>query len=326
MISCCSRWRSGSRTSCCTASRPSGASWTPSASSRYNSDVASKPVEQLESVVIRFAGDSGDGMQLTAAGSPRRRRCSATTSPPTRISRPRSAPRRARSRRLRLPAPLRRPRHPHARRRAERPRRDEPGGPEDEPQGPAAERDPRRRQGTRSPTATCRRPAMRATRSRTARWTSTSPPDPADLDDDRGAEGHRRDHEARGRALEEHVRARTDVVALRPPDRGDDRLPAAKVREAARDRRGERQGIPDGLCVRRDDRVVRGAVRGQARRAEAGPLSQHHRQPGACVRADRGVREVRPAALPRRVPDHARVSGARRARTAQELRRAHVPG
>ena len=32
---------------------------------RYNFDVASKPVEQLESVVIRFAGDSGDGMQLT---------------------------------------------------------------------------------------------------------------------------------------------------------------------------------------------------------------------------------------------------------------------
>src|SRR5947208_12863494 len=32
---------------------------------RYNSHVASKPVEQLESVVIRFAGDSGDGMQLT---------------------------------------------------------------------------------------------------------------------------------------------------------------------------------------------------------------------------------------------------------------------
>ena len=31
----------------------------------YNSYVASKPVEQLESVVIRFAGDSGDGMQLT---------------------------------------------------------------------------------------------------------------------------------------------------------------------------------------------------------------------------------------------------------------------
>src|SRR3982751_6825736 len=32
---------------------------------RYTSRVASKPVEQRESVVIRFAGDSGDGMQLT---------------------------------------------------------------------------------------------------------------------------------------------------------------------------------------------------------------------------------------------------------------------
>jgi 2-oxoglutarate ferredoxin oxidoreductase subunit alpha len=32
---------------------------------RYNMGVASKPVEQLDSVVIRFAGDSGDGMQLT---------------------------------------------------------------------------------------------------------------------------------------------------------------------------------------------------------------------------------------------------------------------
>jgi 2-oxoglutarate ferredoxin oxidoreductase subunit alpha len=35
------------------------------ASFRYTSPVASKPVEQVESVVIRFAGDSGDGMQLT---------------------------------------------------------------------------------------------------------------------------------------------------------------------------------------------------------------------------------------------------------------------
>src|SRR5207302_2076854 len=31
----------------------------------YNAREVAKPVEQLESVVIRFAGDSGDGMQLT---------------------------------------------------------------------------------------------------------------------------------------------------------------------------------------------------------------------------------------------------------------------
>jgi hypothetical protein len=39
-----------------------------------------KPVEQPDSVVIRFAGDSGDGMQLTGAASPRRRRWRGTTS------------------------------------------------------------------------------------------------------------------------------------------------------------------------------------------------------------------------------------------------------
>src|SRR3954468_4580607 len=64
---CSSRSRSASPTSCSTTSRSSGESSTSSASSRYNSGVASKPVEQLESVVIRFAGDSGDGMQLTGS-------------------------------------------------------------------------------------------------------------------------------------------------------------------------------------------------------------------------------------------------------------------
>jgi 2-oxoglutarate ferredoxin oxidoreductase subunit alpha len=37
----------------------------PAVGLRYTCYMASKPVEQLESVVIRFAGDSGDGMQLT---------------------------------------------------------------------------------------------------------------------------------------------------------------------------------------------------------------------------------------------------------------------
>src|SRR3954468_17266454 len=62
---CSSRSRSASPTSCSTTSRSSGESSTSSASSRYIPGVASKPAEQLESVVILFAGDSGDGMQLT---------------------------------------------------------------------------------------------------------------------------------------------------------------------------------------------------------------------------------------------------------------------
>ena len=42
--------------------------------------------------------------------------------------------------------------------------------------------------------------------------------DPADDDDARGGQGHRR-HEPRGRARQEHVRARADVVAVHAPDR-----------------------------------------------------------------------------------------------------------
>ena len=38
-----------------------------------------KSIEQLEQVTIRFAGDSGDGMQLTGAASRARPRPSATT-------------------------------------------------------------------------------------------------------------------------------------------------------------------------------------------------------------------------------------------------------
>ena len=74
---------------------------------------------------------------------------------------------------------------------------------------------------------------------------------------------------ARGRAGEEHVRARADVVAVRPPDRVDDDLHREEVREAARDRRGEPEGVQHGLRVRRDLGGVRGAVRGEAREAAA---------------------------------------------------------
>ena len=55
---------------------------------------------------------------------------------------------------------------------------------------------------------------------------------------------------ARGRAGEEHVRARADVVAVRPPHRVDDDLHREEVRQAAGDRRGEPEGVQHGLRVR----------------------------------------------------------------------------
>ena len=99
-----------------------------------------------------------------------------------------------------------------------------------------------------------------------------------------------------------------------------------EVREPARDRRGERQGLQRRLRVRRDDRGVRGPVRGRAGPARARHVPQHDRQPGARDRARRRERAERAAALPRRVPDHAGVRDPRGARRLQELRRPHVPG
>ena len=50
------------------------------------------------------------------------------------------------------------------------------------------------------------------------------------------------------------------------------------------------------------------AVRGQPAQLTPGTYRQHHGQPGARARARRGERAVEAAALPRRVPDHARLA------------------
>ena len=84
--------------------------------------------EQLDRVVIRFAGDSGDGMQLTGDRfTTSSARCSATTWRRSRTSRPRSGRRPAPWPASRLPGPHLRPRHHDAGRRPERPGGDEPG-------------------------------------------------------------------------------------------------------------------------------------------------------------------------------------------------------
>ena len=59
---------------------------------------------------------------------------------------------------------------------------------------------------------------------------------------------------------------------------------------------------------------------------EPGTLPQHHRQPGARDRPDRGEREERAAALPRCLPDHARLGDPRAPVAPQALRRPHLPG
>ena len=103
----------------------------------------------------------------------------------------------------------------------------------------------------------------------------------AHLDDGGGAEGDRGDHLARGRALEELLRARADELALPPAHRGDARLHREEVRQAAGDRAGERDGVQGRLRLRRDLRGLRRLLRGRAGEAAAGRLPPDHREHGA---------------------------------------------
>ncbi len=108
--------------------------------------------ETLESVVIRFAGDSGDGMQLTGTQFTNTSALvgnDLATLPglPGRDPRPRRHARRASAGfQIHFCAE----RHLHAGRRARRAGRDEPGRAQDQPRRPEAERHPDRQHATRS--------------------------------------------------------------------------------------------------------------------------------------------------------------------------------
>ena len=70
---------------------------------------------------------------------------------------------------------------------------------------------------------------------------------------------------ARGGALEELLRARADELALQPAHRGDARLRREEVRQAARDRAGEHDRVQGRLRLRRDLRGLRRQLRDRPR-------------------------------------------------------------
>ena len=260
-----------------------------------------KAIEERERVIVRFAGDSGDGMQL--AGQPVHRRDRGGR------QRPRDAAelpgrdpgsRRHAGRRVGVPDPLRLARHPHARRRAERARRDEPGG--------AARRtSPELERGATiivnedafSQAQPGEGRATTPTRSRTARCSEyrvhripmTS------LTTARGRGGRGR-LDARRRPGQEPVRARRAVVAVRSAGRrrrstGSSRSSRASPRVAA----GEPGRVQRRLVVRRDDRAARRPVPRQPRhRRRARDVPQRQRHDRAVARADRRERPQRAAA------------------------------
>ncbi len=146
------------------------------------------------------------------------------------------------------------------------------------------------------------------------------------VDDGRGAEGNRGRDVARGRALEELLRAGPHVVALPPADRGDARVHRVEVREAPRDRRGQHEGVQGRVELRRDVGGLRELVRDRARADRPGDLPADLGQYGPDLRPRRSEQALRPAALPRRLPDHAGLGRSRAARGAEAVRGSDLPG
>ena len=100
-----------------------------------------KPVEALSEVIIRFAGDSGDGMQLTGDRfTTRDRRVRQQPVHPAGFPGRDPRTRRHPAGGVRVPTALRRPHRGHPGRRADGAGRDEPGGAQGEPGRPAPRR------------------------------------------------------------------------------------------------------------------------------------------------------------------------------------------
>ena len=287
-----------------------------------------KDVQQLDRVVIRFAGDSGDGMQLTgdrfttetaAFGNdlstlpnfPAEIRAPAGTLPGV------SA----------LPAALRRPRHHDAGRRARRAGRDEPGGAEGQP------RRPRRAAPTSSSTPTS---SPRATWPRSA--TTRNPLEDGSLEaytvhavaltsmTVEALKGFDLTKKEAERAKNMFALGLLSWLYNRPTE-GTVALPRGQVRPQARRscRPTSPRSRPAGTSAR-PPRTSRSPTRSSRPRMAAGQLPQHLRQPGAVLRPGRRLAAVRAAAVPRRLPDHPGLGHPARAVQAQAVRRAHLPG
>ncbi len=216
-----------------------------------NIDDRSSEVREVDRIVVRFAGDSGDGMQLTGD-----RFTSASAlfgndlaTHAARVPRRDPCPGRDVGRRVRVPGPHLRSRHHHPRRRAQRAGGDESGRDEERPgeararrHGDRQHRRVRRAEsgqgGLRDEPARGRHPRRLHRHHRTD-----------DRTDQGGVQGPRRETPRRG-TVEELLRPRAGHVALHPADGSHPPLDQGEVRRTRGGDRRERSGLQGGPCLR----------------------------------------------------------------------------
>ena len=252
--------------------------------------------KKQERVIIRFAGDSGDGMQLVGGRFTARPRRSATTCDPSGL--PGRDPRAGRDAAgvSGFQIHFASTRHAHAGRPPDmlvamnpaalktQPRRPQPGGMLIVNKGAFTEAN-LRKAGLREGSARGR-DARRLPRFTPIDIAVTST----------CARGQRAVSRARSAADEEHVRARVDVVDVQPTARGRRSSASSQVRQEARDRGGEREGAATraGTSARRPSCSRR---TWSSRRRCRRDVSQHHGQQATALGLIAPACELRAAAF-----------------------------
>ena len=107
---------------------------------------------------------------------------------------------------------------------------------------------------------------------------------------------------------------------------GDDPLDRPEVRGPTGRRRGEQAGAQGGLRLRRDDRGVPHPLSRPSRQARPRRLPEHHRQRGHGARLPDRLATGRSRAVLRQLPDHPRVGHPPPAVRLQVVRGQDVPG
>ena len=148
---------------------------------------------------------------------------------------------------------------------------------------------------------------------------------PDDLHHPGGLQGGR-GQAPRRRALQELLRAGPHQLDVHPSRRADGRVDRRALRQPAPGGRRQHPGLPGRLRLRRDGRALRVQLRGPARHLREGRVRPGHRQPGAGLGPHRRLPAGRPAPVPRELPDHAGLGHPPRAEPAQGVRRPHLPG
>ena len=131
---------------------------------------------------------------------------------------------------------------------------------------------------------------------------------------------------ARGVPLPQLLLPRDRLLAVPPAHRSHRAVGRGQVQEEPQAGRGQPPRAAGRLQLRRERRAAGGVVRGPARHHPGRHLSQHHRQHRHGARPGRRGPEGRPADLPRQLPDHPGERRAARAVGAQGIRRLHLPG